>query len=143
MRKRISLVVLAFLLALASTYATGPATHVYIAGEVGSSSTSTLPVYWEDGVMSALPLSATYTNGWTSGVTEDSSGNLYFLGGQHKEGSTIYGYWKNSTFTQFTPPKEKTFWEKAIAVDASGKVWVVGVAKRLTLRAVGGRPTTG
>jgi hypothetical protein len=106
---------------------TATETHVYIAGEVGTTGDNTLPVYWKDGAIVSLKLDATYTNGWTCGITEDTSGNIYVVGGQWNNSGTMYGYWKNSTFTQLTPPATKFFVASDIAVDSGGSVWVVGM----------------
>jgi hypothetical protein len=119
--------VLGFVAAVAFPQATtATKTHVYIAGEVGATGDNTVPVYWKDGVMVPLRLDATYTNGWAVSITEDKVGNIYVVGGQWKDGSTIHGYWKNSTFTRFTPPPAKYFFAFGIAVDSAGNVWVEG-----------------
>jgi len=113
-----------------ATYAistTPSATHVYISGEVGPSSGNTVPVYWKDGTLNALQLSAGFTNGWVGRIAEDSSGNIYIVGGQHKAGTTIYGYWENSTFTTISKGGYSVVWNYAIAVDTSGNVWVGGM----------------
>jgi len=103
---------------------------VYIVGDVapsGGSSPSTVPVYWKDGTMIPLTLSSTYTNGWALGITEDSSGNIYVVGGQWNNSSTIQGYWKNSTFTTLPTGGNSFVYDNNIAVDTSGNVWVLGL----------------
>ena len=98
-------------------------THVYIAGKLGTSSSSFVPVYWKDGVLNYLPLNTGATNGGVWGAAEDSSGNLYFAGGQT---NSPVGYWKNSTYTALTLGSTYTAGNTGpIAVDSSGNVWVV------------------
>lgn len=103
--------------------------HVYISGQVGASSPTdnTLPVYWKDASLNYLPLSSNYQYGWASGITVDSSGNIFVVGGQYGTGGTIYGFWKNLTFTTMSDGGYSTVWDWAIAVDTSGNVWMGGM----------------
>ena len=102
-------------------------THVYISGEVGSSTNGILPVYWKDGVINYLQLSPPYTNGYAFGIAVDTAGTVYVQGGQFvgNTSNIIYGYWKGSTFTALTLPYANTAMaETGIAVDTSGNVWL-------------------
>ena len=135
MKKELRLALMSLLLVIAilgcsngptTTTTTPSTTHLYISGEVGPDSTNTFPVYWKDGALNFLPLSAGFTNGWASRMTEDSQGNIYVVGGQSNASSTIYGYWAKSIFVTLPTGGNSVVWDYALAVDASGNVWVGG-----------------
>jgi hypothetical protein len=119
-----SLATVALLIAGCPSPGTGRTSHVYIAGYVGTSSTATVPVFWKDGALNYLPLTNGNTGGWTSGMLQDSSGNLYIVGGQWggPSGNQI-GYWKNLSFIPLSRGTYSVGGAYGIAVDTNGNVW--------------------
>jgi streptogramin lyase len=109
------------------TNGSGSSTHVYVAGCVGASSNSKVPVYWEDGVLNYLPLDASFTNGWADQVATDSSGVLYITGGKWNSTTTVHGYWKGGTFVTVSLGPYVECWQNGIVVDAAGNVWMAGI----------------
>jgi hypothetical protein len=106
-----------------STSSSGTTPHVYIGGQVGTSSSSTLPVYWKDGTLNMLPLNGA-TNGGAFAIADDASGNIYVAGGTS---TSPVGYWKNTTYVPLSLGTSNTVGYLAgIAVDTSGNVWLVG-----------------
>ena len=100
-------------------YALWGTKHVYIQGNVGTSSTSTVPVYWKDGVLNYLPASG---GGSTSGIAHDNSGNVYISGAKGGQA----GYWKNSNFIPLSLGQYAAGVVQGIAVDTTDNVWVLG-----------------
>lgn len=101
----------------------GTTTHVYIGGQVGTSSSSTIPVCWKDGALNMLPLNGA-AHGGAFAITEDKSGNIYVAGGTS---TSPVGCWKNTTFVPLSLGTYSVGFAAGIAVDTSGNVWVVGV----------------
>ena len=105
------------------TTPTPEASHVYISGKVGTTSSNTVPVYWQDETLNYLPLSSGCTNGWAAGIAVDSSGSVYVSGGQWGA-TSMNGYWKDSTFFPLSLGSYTVCWYSGLAVDSAGNVWV-------------------
>jgi hypothetical protein len=110
--------------------ASGVVSHWYTAGQVGPSSSNTVPVYWKDGNLNYLPLSQGMTNGYGGQISEDSSGNIYVFGGQWNSTTpVVYGYWKNSNFTAVSLGSYYTmFQQNWFVIDPKGNLWLEGNA---------------
>jgi hypothetical protein len=85
-----------------------------------------MPVYWKDGTLNYFPLKSGFTNGWAAFIAVDSSGIIYASGGQWGS-TTIYGYWKGSTFIELSLGSYTVCWDNGLAVDSKGDVWITAI----------------
>ncbi len=98
-------------------------TDVYIVGGVNHTTSSGVAnsqaVYWKDGAINVLSLSAGNTWGWADCIAVDGSGNVYVLGDQGGS-TTLSTVWKNGTpLGTATPPAYYN--NQGLAVDSERK----------------------
>ena len=84
--------------------------NFYMVGDVGTSSSSVTPSYWEITSSSASPSPVSlstghYTGGEASGIAFDSSSNVYVAG---TVGSQVPCYWKNGVLDTLTTGSSKS-----------------------------------
>jgi len=108
--------------------------NFYVAGAVGSSSSTSTPVYWENGAMNNLNVGASYSYGVAYSVVV-SGGYLYVVGAVGTSNSNLVPcYWvvpvgqttSNLNLLQFNSATYSSGWALSVAFDISGKAYFAG-----------------
>jgi hypothetical protein len=109
-----------------TTTTTTTTSHVFIAGSVGATESSKVPVYWKDGALNYLPLTPDFTGGQAAFIAVDSSGAVYVSGEQWGK-TSVRGYWKGSTFIPLDLDAYTECWFHGLVVDSVGSVWITAI----------------
>ena len=100
---------------------------VYVAGYVLSGS-GNYPSYWEGQTLHVLPVPTGGYYGIATGISADSSGNVYVAGYTEmiSGGAKAPAYWKNGTLYQLDEGGGVQGLTDAIVLDSSGNTFVTG-----------------